>query len=177
VFIGPSWDVAERIDRCGEMAVIEWGSASPLLAQPRTAENRYCVAYVRRYPQQNGREAMRILPLASVAVIVTAGCATIMEGTSQSVQITTMPPGARCFVDREGARLGEVGSTPGSIRLDKSKSDVAVTCSKAGYETATVAQSPNFQGTTFGNILIGGGVGAIADAASGANYQFRLRLS
>jgi hypothetical protein len=87
-----------------------------------------------------------------------------------------MPPGARCFVDREGARLGEVGSTPGSIRLDKSKNDIAVTCSKAGYETATAAQSPNFQGTTFGNILIGGGVGAIADAASGANYQYSAQV-
>jgi hypothetical protein len=29
---------------------------------------------------------MRILPLALVVVIVTADCATIMEGTSQSVQ-------------------------------------------------------------------------------------------
>ena len=37
---------------------------------------------------------MHILPLALVAVIATAGCATIMEGTSQSVQITTIRPGA-----------------------------------------------------------------------------------
>jgi hypothetical protein len=49
---------------------------------------------------------------------------------------------------------------------------LSVTCSKDGYQTATIAQSPSFAGTTFGNILIGGGVGAIADAASGANYYY-----
>src|SRR5207302_7076201 len=105
-------------------------------------------------------------------IISLAGCATIMEGTSQSVQITTTPPGARCFIDREGARLGEVGSTPGSIRLDKSKNDIVVTCAKEGFQPATVAQSPSFSGTTFGNIIVGGGIGAIADAASGANYYY-----
>jgi hypothetical protein len=47
-----------------------------------------------------------------------------------------------------------------------------VTCSKDGYQTATVAQSPDFQGTTFANILLGGGIGAVADAASGANYEY-----
>jgi hypothetical protein len=106
------------------------------------------------------------------ACLGVAGCATVFEGTSQSVQITTTPPGARCFVDREGARLGEIGSTPGSMHLDKSKNDIVVTCSKPGYQTATVAQSPDFQGTTFGNIVLGGGIGAIADAASGANYEY-----
>jgi len=84
----------------------------------------------------------------------------------------TTPPGARCFVDREGGRLGEIGSTPGSIRLDRSKNDIVVTCAAPGYQTATVVQSPNFSGTTFGNIIVGGGIGAIADAASGANYSY-----
>ena len=121
---------------------------------------------------------MRYSPSTLVAAtIAVSGCATIFEGTSQSVQISTTPPGARCLVDREGARLGEVGSTPGSIRLDKSKNDIVVTCSKDGHQTATIAQSPDFQGTTFGNILVGGGIGAIADAASGANYQYPKRVA
>ena len=119
------------------------------------------------------RYSRNALVAATVAV---AGCATIFEGTSQSVQVSTTPPGARCFVDREGARLGEVGSTPGSIRLDKSKNDIVVTCSKEGYQTATIAQSPSFSGTTFGNIIVGGGIGAIADAASGANYQYPTQV-
>jgi hypothetical protein len=77
-----------------------------------------------------------------------------------------------CSFARDGVTLGQVASTPGSIRVDKSKNDILVTCSKPGFQTASVAQSPRFVGTTFGNIVLGGGVGAIVDAASGANFEY-----
>jgi uncharacterized protein YceK len=115
---------------------------------------------------------MKTLISALALALGLSGCATIMEGTTQSVTITTAPPGAHCTIDREGARVGEVSATPGSIQLNKSGKDLAVTCTKAGYQTATIVQSPDFSGTTFGNIIIGGGIGAIADAASGANYKY-----
>jgi hypothetical protein len=47
-----------------------------------------------------------------------------------------------------------------------------VTCAKPGFQTATIAQSPHFVGTTFGNIVAGGLVGVAVDAATGANYQY-----
>ena len=100
------------------------------------------------------------------------GCATIIEGSGQSVGIATNPPGASCVVDRKGDRLGMVAPTPGSLRLEKSKNDLTVTCKKDGFESATTSQTPRFVGTTFGNIIIGGVVGVIIDAASGANYVY-----
>ena len=101
-----------------------------------------------------------------------SGCATIFEGTSQSVAISTDPAGANCTIDRHGSRIGQVNPTPGSIHLDKSKDDLAVLCNLAGYQAATVTSSPKFQGTTFGNIIAGGVVGVIVDAADGANYAY-----
>lgn len=68
--------------------------------------------------------------------------------------------------------MGDVSVTPGSLKLDKSKNDLTVACSKDGYRAATISQSPKFQGTTFGNILTGGVVGVIVDAATGANYEY-----
>lgn len=47
-----------------------------------------------------------------------------------------------------------------------------MTCSLAGYQTAAVTRSPKFVGTTFGNIVLGGGIGAIVDASTGANYEY-----
>jgi hypothetical protein len=41
-----------------------------------------------------------------------------------------------------------------------------------GYQSATAAESPKFQGTTFGNIIAGDLVGVIVDAASGANFEY-----
>lgn len=109
------------------------------------------------------------------------GCATIMEGSGQSVTIATDPAGALCNVDRAGTHLGTVANTPGSLRIDKSKNDLAVSCTKDGYQTASVNQSPKFVGTTFGNVLIGGLVGVVVDAATGSNFEYptevRLNLA
>jgi hypothetical protein len=115
---------------------------------------------------------VRTFPLAIIALAMLGGCATIIEGTGQSIGIATSPPGATCTVTRAGITLGQVASTPGSIRIDKSKDDLQVTCGAPGYQTATIAQSPSFSGTTFGNIIAGGVVGAVVDASSGANYYY-----
>jgi hypothetical protein len=100
------------------------------------------------------------------------GCATLFEGTSQSVSISTDPAGSDCTIDRKGSRMGQVNPTPGSIHVDKSKDDLSVLCKHLGYQRATVTQSPMFRATTFGNIIAGGLVGVIVDAASGANFAY-----
>jgi uncharacterized protein YceK len=115
--------------------------------------------------------------LAAFAAVALSGCATVMEGTAQSVAVSTNPAGASCTIDRASTRLGAVPSTPGSIHMDKSKNDLTVTCTKQGYQPATISQSPRFQGTTFGNIILGGGIGAIVDAASGANYEYPAQVN
>lgn len=118
----------------------------------------------------------------TMAAIIATGlslsaCATIMEGSSQSIAIATTPTGATCRVERESEQLGSVAATPGSLRIDKSKNDIMVICDKAGFETARVSYSPEFVGTTFGNILLGGGIGAIVDASTGANYVYPTEVS
>ena len=100
------------------------------------------------------------------------GCATVINGSNQNITVSTSPAGAQCAVDRAGTRLGMINPTPGSLRIDKSKNDLTVTCEKDGFRTATVLQTASFGGATFGNILLGGGVGFIVDAASGANYSY-----
>ena len=108
-----------------------------------------------------------LLPLALLPA-----CATIVNGSSQTVTVSTTPPAATCTLDRVGQRIGAIAATPGSVRLDKSKNDLSVTCAKDGYQTATVTHPPRFSGATFGNIIAGGVVGVIVDASSGANYTY-----
>jgi hypothetical protein len=113
------------------------------------------------------RHIIQLLPL-----LVVSACATIMEGSGQSVAISTTPPGAICNVDRTGTHLASVTATPGSLRLEKSKNDLDVSCVKEGYGKSIVSVSPKFVGTTFGNIVAGGVIGVAIDAASGANYSY-----
>lgn len=112
----------------------------------------------------------KIFAAASLSLL--SGCATIVNGSSQMVTITTTPPSAACMLDRIGTRLGVIPQTPSSLRIDKSKNDLSVTCSKEGFAMASVTKSPRFSGATFGNLLVGGAVGVVIDVASGANYAY-----
>ena len=109
-----------------------------------------------------------------VAVVVTGlslgGCATFAEGTNHSVSVDTQPAGALCRVTRYGEQLGTIAATPGSTRIDKSKADIAFTCSKAGYQTAYITVTPTFKETTL--ISNWGPFGLGVDAMSGANYAY-----
>lgn len=117
---------------------------------------------------------MRLIRLLAVALLAAqaAACATVVEGTDDLVSFESTPAGARCLVDRDGARVGTVDSAPGSLKLSKSKNDLTVTCDKTGHLTVTEQVESEFTGSTFGNILLGGGIGVIVDAASGANNRY-----
>ena len=103
-------------------------------------------------------------------VMLLPACATILNGTSEDVAVSTSPSGAACAVDRAGARLGVVAQTPGSLHVEKSKNDLTVTCGKAGFQTAAVTRSPSFSLITLGNLVAGGAIGIGVDFATGANY-------
>jgi len=102
----------------------------------------------------------------------TSGCASIVEGTDQSVTVQTTPSGASCELKRDGNVIGVVNPTPGTVTVDKSKDDIAVICKKEGYQDASGAFSSDFQGMTFGNILFGGLIGVAVDASSGAMHEY-----
>lgn len=99
-------------------------------------------------------------------------CASVVEGTDQTVTVKTIPSGANCELSRDGETIGVVNPTPGSVLIDKSKDAVAVNCTKDGHDDGTETMASSFQGMTFGNILIGGIIGVGIDAASGAMHYY-----
>ncbi len=113
---------------------------------------------------------MKDLSILALVALLPA-CATLVEGTSDTVTLSTNPAGAACTIDRNGQRVGAVPTTPGSVRIGKSRHDLNVTCTKEGYQPATTTASSRFTGATFGNVLAGS-VGVVVDAASGANNRY-----
>lgn len=99
-------------------------------------------------------------------------CATITSGTSQSVSIMTEPAGAACTLTRDGAVVGIVNPTPGTVTISKSSREIAVRCTRPGYSAGVGVASPQIQGMTAGNILLGGFIGIAIDAASGAISRY-----
>ncbi len=99
-------------------------------------------------------------------------CATVTTGTTQTISVLTEPPGAACTMTRDGTIMGVVNPTPGTVSLSKSSRDIAIRCTRAGSLPSVQTITPQFQGMTAGNILIGGFIGLAVDAASGAMSRY-----
>lgn len=112
----------------------------------------------------------KILLLTSALIL--SNCASIASGTDQTITVNTTPEDAKCRFIREGRIIGEIGSTPGSVLVERLKHDITVECSKPGYQTATFINESGSEGATFGNIILGGGIGWAIDSASGADNSY-----
>lgn len=112
----------------------------------------------------------KLLILSSLLLL--SGCASIVSGTTQTLTINTTPAGANCELEREGIVIGRVAPTPGSVLVQKTKHNIAVTCSKSGYQTAKFINKSGSEGATWGNIVLGGGIGWAVDSAAGADNHY-----
>lgn len=110
--------------------------------------------------------------------LLLANCASVIEGTSQVITVNSIPPGATCRLDRDGAQLGTVDATPGSVTVKpKTAQDILVTCEKPGFQAAAYLDKSDTAAATFGNILAGGVIGAIVDRSNGASYKYESTVS
>ena len=100
--------------------------------------------------------------VSSCLLLNLTGCATIMHGTSQTVEVRSAPHGANVTVDGR-----DVGMTPLKTEFKRGVPHT-VQISKDGYLQETVVTTTRGNSTIALNAIIGGGVGAVIDLASGA---------
>lgn len=102
----------------------------------------------------------RYLGLICIGCALTgSGCATIVDPGPDVVFISSTPTSATITID--GAQRGV---TPLNVSVRRGAR--TITFSKAGYQTVTAPVPKNFNGWVLGNILFGGVIGIIIDAAS-----------
>ncbi len=109
-----------------------------------------------------------ILPL----LLVLGACATIIEGTDQTVTVLTEPPNAVCTLSRDGSVVAVANPTPGTVSIEKSKDNISIVCEKDRYFNGAASLSSDFQAMTFGNIILGGVIGVVIDASSGVMNEY-----
>lgn len=109
--------------------------------------------------------------VAVAAALCLSACSSVVEGTSQTLHFSSNPSGAACKLERNGLVIGNV-TTPGALVVQKTKHNINVTCSKEGYEDSTAFLKSEVAGATFGNIILGGGIGWAIDSASGADNKY-----
>ena len=119
---------------------------------------------------------LRPLVIGLVAgVLLLSGCASVVNGNRQKVSVTTHDKG----VDVSGATCtlsNDKGvwylTSPGSTSVHRSYGDMKIDCALTGTTNGSVAVPSVTTGAVYGNILIGGGIGAGVDIATGAAFRY-----
>jgi Short C-terminal domain len=65
--------------------------------------------------------------------MVLASCASIVEGTDQSIAVNLSPENASCRVIRQGSQVASISRTNRFLNLSKSKYDLIIECQAKGY--------------------------------------------
>jgi len=122
---------------------------------------------------------MNQLKLIAVSIISLnlLACSTISgSGTSQSLSVQTITTdgqeldGAKCDLTNDEGKWFVV--TPGSVVIHRSNKDLQVECKKTGMGIGQATVVSRTKANMFGNIILGGGVGAIIDHNNGSAYEY-----
>ncbi len=120
------------------------------------------------------RMTFRTLLLAALALSC-GGCATLMSGMRQKVEVVSDPPGAMAVLD-----TGQQVRTPGVMRVEKLHPH-QVTVSLEGYRPATVPLIRKVQWYVLANIITGIVPGMLIDFLGGGAFgmpkQVKVRLT
>ena len=118
----------------------------------------------------------KLLVLLAISAVAT-GCSTLTgEGTSQNLSVMTYTTdnkdltGASCELKNDEGTWTAV--TPATVMVRRSNKDLLVKCTKAGMSEARANVVSKTKANMWGNIIFGGGVGAIIDHNNGSAYQY-----
>ena len=116
-----------------------------------------------------------LIGAAAAACFLFTGCASIVSGQNQALSVTTKNKGT----DVAGAKCSLANdkgtwyiTTPGSVTVRRSFSDLSVNCALDGIDPGASMVKSSTKGMAFGNILFGGVIGAGVDMSTGAAYDY-----
>lgn len=107
----------------------------------------------------------RSLALSICLASLSTGCALIIHGKRQPVNVTSSPAGAEVMVDGVSR-----GTCPTRLNLDR-KSSHTVRIQLEGYQPIEMKLERKMSGWIWGNVLFGGLVGVCIDVSTGSMYR------
>ncbi len=113
----------------------------------------------------------------ATAVFMT-GCSSITQSENQSLSLTAtyqgqpVQPDCKLSNDRGSWET----KAPSNVTVRKSSEDLNVTCKKEGMPDGLLKAISRAAGSMFGNIILGGGIGAMIDHSNGKGYDYPNQL-
>ena len=105
-----------------------------------------------------------------------ANCASITQGTTQSLIFDLDPSTTRCSLTREGdGEIGSISAKNNTLSVGKDKDDIVVKCNAPGYKQKTMRLvSSVSSAAVVGGLFLDLG---ITDMIRGAAYQYPSQTS
>lgn len=116
------------------------------------------------------------IAITTVTLLVSAGgCSTITQSENQRLSVTASHEGqplqdVNCSLTNDKGTW--VAKAPGQVDVRKSGENLSVTCKKEGFVDGLLTAISRAAGSMFGNILFGGGIGALIDHSKGTGYDY-----
>ncbi len=119
--------------------------------------------------------SIRSCSIALVCVAMT-GCASIINDTTNPVRFETYGANGVEIKDAECKLENDYGlqvvKTPATVNVRRSSKDLQVTCAKVGEADGRGVAISRANAGLAGNIIFGGGIGAIIDHNKGTAYTY-----
>ncbi len=105
------------------------------------------------------------------ALASTFGCASITQGTSQTIAFNLDPSDTKCDLSRDGeGQIGSISSKNNTLSTGKDKDDIIVKCSAPGHKQKVVRVKSSTQAAgVVGGIFLDLG---ITDMITGAMWKY-----
>ena len=108
-----------------------------------------------------------VILLAAIGTLAISGCATVVNGRTEPLGLSSNPAGAEVSIDGGVMKV----MTPTSVELKRDENHSFV-FHKDGYQDSSATVTSGTSGWVWGNLLAGGIVGGVVDFATGAAYKF-----
>lgn len=114
--------------------------------------------------------------IAMLCVCMASGCASITSSEMQNLALNTRTEknepvtGAKCTLKND--RGSWDAETPGFVSIRRSSEDLLVECKKKDSPDGLLRAISRAAGGMWGNIIFGGGIGAIIDHNKGTGYNY-----
>lgn len=122
----------------------------------------------------------RLMYAAIISVSLLSGCASITGSEMQALTITATGADGKavekadCTLDNDKGHW--TSNAPNIISVHRSAEDLSVICKKEGMMDGVLKAVSRAAGSMFGNIIFGGGVGALIDHNKGNGYNYPDQL-
>lgn len=109
-------------------------------------------------------------------LVAASGCASITGSEIQNLTLTVSNEQKEPVKDVECLLKNDKGTwrvkSPGFVDVRRSAEDLVVDCQKEGLPNGFLRAISRAAGGMFGNIILGGGIGAIIDHNKGTGYNY-----